>query len=232
MKKGKITMIITIGLACFALVMIMTMQFKIVNETDITAIENMREAELKTELANWKEKYEETSEQYDETQAKIQEYKEKEQSDIESSELIKKELEQANTLLGKTDVEGEGIVITLRETNLEETGMIDANDILEIINELRNAGAEAISVNEERIINMTDIVFINEIFVNKINGQKIESPYVIKAIGNPSYLESALIGNGGPVDRMQKIGHNIAIEKPNKVTIHKYNGEIKTKYIE
>ena len=155
MKKGKITMIITIGIACFALVIVMTMQFKIVNETDITAIENMREAELKTELANWKEKYEDASTQYDETQAKIQEYKEKEQSDIESSELIKKELEQANTLLGKTDVEGEGIEITLRETNLEETGMIDANDILDIVNELRNAGAEAISVNEERIINMT-----------------------------------------------------------------------------
>lgn len=232
MKKGKITMIITIGIACFALVMVMTMQFKIVNETDITAIENMREAELKTELANWKEKYEEASTQYDETQAKIQEYKEKEQSDIESSELIKKELEQANTLLGKTDVEGEGIVITLRETNLEETGMIDANDILDIVNELRNAGAEAISVNEERIINMTDIVFINEIFINKVNGQKIEAPYVIKAIGNSSYLESALIGNGGPVDKMKKIGHDITIEKPNKVTIHKYNGEIKTKYIE
>lgn len=208
------------------------MQFKIVNETDITAIENMREAELKTELANWKEKYKETSIQYDETQAKIKEYKEKEQSDIESSELIKKELKQANTLLGKTDVEGEGIVITLRETNLEETGMIDANDILDIVNELRNAGAEAISVNEERIINMSDIVFINEIFINKVNGQKIEAPYVIKAIGNPSYLESALIGNGGPVDKMKKIGHDITIEKPNKVTIHKYNGEIKTKYIE
>ena len=232
MKKGKITMIITIGLACFALVMVMTMQFKIVNETDITAIENMREAELKTELANWKEKYKETSIQYDETQAKIKEYKEKEQSDIESSELIKKELKQANTLLGKTDVEGEGIIITLRETNLEETGMIDANDILDIVNELRNAGAEAISVNEERIINMSDIVFINEIFINKVNGQKIEAPYVIKAIGNPSYLESALIGNGGPVDKMKKIGHDINIEKPNKVTIHKYNGEIKTKYIE
>ena len=64
MKKGKITMTITIGIACFALVMVMTMQFKIVNETDITSIENMRETELRTELANWKQKYEETNAQY------------------------------------------------------------------------------------------------------------------------------------------------------------------------
>ena len=44
-----------------------TMQFKIVNETDITSIENMREAELRSELANWKSKYEETNAQYEET---------------------------------------------------------------------------------------------------------------------------------------------------------------------
>ena len=36
-KKGKITMTITIGIACFALVSVMMMQFKIVNETDITS---------------------------------------------------------------------------------------------------------------------------------------------------------------------------------------------------
>lgn len=35
LKKGKIIMTITIGIACFALVLVMTMQFKIVNETDI-----------------------------------------------------------------------------------------------------------------------------------------------------------------------------------------------------
>ena len=71
-KKGKITMTITIGIACFCLVLVMFMQFKIVNETDITSIENMKEAELRTELANWKSKYEEADQAYQETQAKIQ----------------------------------------------------------------------------------------------------------------------------------------------------------------
>ncbi len=163
--------------------------------------------------------------------AKIQEYKDKEQSDIESSELVKSELEQANTILGKTDVQGEGIVVTLREKNIEETGIINANDLLDIVNELKNAGAEAISINEQRIINMSYIAFISDSFI-KVNGQRIVTPYIIKAIGNPTYLESALIGNGGPVDNMQKIGHDVSIEKPNKVTIPKYNGEIKTKYIQ
>ena len=78
---------------------------------------------------------------------------------------------------------------------------------------------------------MSDIVDINNSFI-KVNGQRIVAPYVIKAIGNQTYLESWLIGNGGYVDELKKIGHDISIEKINKVKITKYNGEIKTKYIE
>ena len=58
MKKGKIAMTITIGIACFALVTVMMMQFKVVNETDITAIEEMQESELKSANKNNKSKKE------------------------------------------------------------------------------------------------------------------------------------------------------------------------------
>lgn len=230
-KKGKITMTITLGIACFALVMVMSMQFKIVNETDITSIENMRETELRTELANWKTKYEETNQKYEETISKINEYKETKQSNEETSKLVEKELEQVNMSLGKNDIEGQGIEIIIRETDNEEISKVTADDLIVIVNALRLSGAEAISINNERIINMTDIVDINETYI-KINGQRILSPYVIKAIGDQSYLESGLIGNGGHVDEMKKIGQDVSIEKINKIKINKYNGEIKTKYME
>ena len=76
---------------------------------------------------------------------------------------------------------------------------------------------------------MSDIVDINEAFI-KVNGKRILAPYVIKAIGNSSYLETALIGNGGHVDEMKKIGQDVSIEKINKVKILKYDGEINLKY--
>lgn len=230
-KKGKITVVITIGLVCFLLVAVMLMQFKIVNETDITSIENMRESELRTELANWKAKYEETDEKYQETAQKIDEYKQTKESNEETEQLVNAELEQANMILGKTDVEGEGIEITLRDTDSEEISKINADDLIVIVNSLKLSGAEAISINDERIINMTDIVNINNSFI-KINGQRILAPYVIKAIGNQTYLESGLVGNGGYVDELKKLGHNVSITKQNKVQIGKYNDEIKTKYIE
>lgn len=230
-KKGKITMIITIGIACFALVLVMCMQFKIVNETDITSIENMREAELRTELANWKSKYEETNTQYEETMTKIEEYKQNKQSNEETGKLVNSELEQMNLSLGKTDVEGQGIEITLRETNKAEIEKISADDLIVIVNALRLAGAEAISINDQRIINLSYIVDISGEFI-KVNGQRILAPYVIKVIGDPAYLESGLIGNGGHVDYMKKMGQDVSIDKINKIKINKYNGEIKTKYIE
>ena len=228
-KKDKIIMIITIGIACFALALVMTMQFKIVNETNIALIENMRATELRTELANWKSKYEETNQKYEETVKKIEEYKQTKQSNYETGKLVDQELQQVNINLGKTNLQGEGIEITIREKENEKR--ITADDLLLIVNALKQAGAEAISINDERIINMSDIVDISISFI-KINGQRILAPYVIKAIGNSSYLESALIGNGGHVEDMRKLGQDISIEKPNKVKILKYNDEIKTKYIQ
>ncbi len=230
-KKGKITMIITIGISCFALSLIMSMQFKIVNETDITSIENMREAELRTELANWKSKYEETDEKYEEVLDKIEEYKKTKQSNEETEKLVDEELKQVNMTMGKTDVKGEGIEVTLEEKDDEEIGRISSDSLLLIVNALKSAGAEAISINEERIINMSDIVDINNSFI-KVNGQRILAPYVIKAIGNQSYLESILVGNGGPVDEMKKIGQNVNISKSNNIKILKYNKDIKIKYIQ
>ena len=225
-KKGKITMTITMVIACFALALVMSMQFKIASETDITSIENMREAELRTELANWKSKYEEVNKKYEETSSKIDEYKQNKESNEDTEKLVDDELQQVNMQLGKVDVQGEGIEVTLRETDNEEISRITADDLILIVNALKVSGAEAISINDERIINMSDMVDINQSFI-KINGQRIVAPYIIKAIGNQSYLESSLISNGGPVDEMKKIGQDVSITKSNKVIVPKYNKEKK-----
>ena len=230
MKKGKVTMIFTIAIACFALTLVMFMQFKIVNETDITSIETMREEELRAELANWKQKYEETVQQYDATQKKIDEYKTKKENNVETAVLVHDELEQSNILLGKTDLMGEGIEITIKETEEDEYSRVKDSDLITIVNALKYAGAEAISINEERIINMSDIVDIGSSFI-KINGQRILAPYVIKAIGNKAYLESSLLGNGGAAEQIKKMGHEVQITQNNNVLIKKYDGDINYKYI-
>lgn len=230
MKKGKKTLIFTIGLACFALSTVMFMQFKIVNETDITFLESMREEELKEEIANWKEKYKEAEQQYAETQEKIEEYKTKKESNIETSALVQSELEQSKKLLGITDLEGEGIEITIKENTGEDYSRISASSLINMVNSLKNAGAEAISINEERITNMSDIIDINDTYI-KINGERILAPYVIKVIGNKAYLESALLGVGGYAEQLKNMGHDVKIIQSDNVIVKKYKNDINYKYI-
>ena len=104
LKKEKIVMTITIAIACFTLMLVMFMQFKVVRQTDITAIESMRESELRIELANWQEKYNELNEKYEEIVQKISEYQDEKESDEKTAKLLEQELAEINKLLGKTDV--------------------------------------------------------------------------------------------------------------------------------
>ena len=239
-KKEKFVMSFTIGIACFALMLVMFMQFKVVRQTDITAIEDMRESDLRIELSEWNQKYDELNAQYEDVMARISEYQTEKESDEKTAQLLETELEQLNEALGMTNVEGEGITIVLEDkggTQLsdgETVKPIDIEDLLIIVNDLFAAGAEAISVNDQRIVAMSDIFNIgsgDNSFI-RVNGERITSPYIIKAIGNQNYLESAVIGKGGRVDVLKGLGHEATIDKSNKkIEIEKYNGTIGTKYL-
>ena len=228
--KGKNIMIFTIGLMCFLLIYVTFVQLKTVEITDVTAIKNMRETELRTALSDWKTKYEEVNKKLEETNVKVNEYKEMVNNNQEASELLLKELNQLNMLVGKTNVVGEGIVVTLTDSPSESYKTINAYDLLSLVNELRLAGAEAISINNERIISTTDIVDVNNSFV-VISGERVVSPYTVKAIGNQAYLESALITKNGYVDTLKASEKLVTIEKSKNVTINKYDGEIELKYV-
>ena len=238
-NKEKLVMSITIGIACFTLMLVMFMQFKVVNQTDITAIETMRESELKLELASWREKYNQLNERYDEVATKIEEYKNESASDAKTAELLETELQQLNKSLGKTDVVGEGIVIQLVDKKGEPLGddayvdAIKAEDLSIIVNQLFAAGAEAISINGNRIITTTAIVDIGYTEFIQVNGKRIpDNTYVINAIGNPDYLKSAVLGKGGHVDELKELGHETSVKDNKNILIEKYNGEISTKYID
>lgn len=227
MKKEKKIITITIGIMSFVLACIMFMQFKVVNETDIAEIETMREEELQEALTQWKEKYEETYAKLEDTNSKIKEYKEKSESREETIKLVEKELAEANLILGKTNVVGNGIEVILTDNDEQA---YSANDILTLINELRAAGAEAISINGERIINKTDIVDISNQYI-LVNSNKMSSPYVITAIGDENYLQSALNIKNGYVDSKQKEGYTISVQRKNNIKINGYTKEINLKYI-
>ncbi len=220
MNKEKIVMSITIGLVCILLISVMFAQFKTVEETDITGIETAREEELREMLANWKSKYEEANQKVEETRVKIEEYKNKAASVEETNNLLDAELLQTNKLVGKTDVTGEGVIINLIDN---ENTQIEDTDLLKLVNELRLAGAEAISINDKRIVNMSEIVNVDETIL--INTQRVTSPYIVKAIGNQKYLSSALsLKNSGYIDKYTSHGKTINMTLEKNIKILAYSG--------
>ncbi len=227
MKKEKIILSISIGCVAFILTMVMFTQFKTIEQTDIVAIETMRETELRTELAEWKAKYEEVQTKLEDTNHKIEEYQTQMTSEKDAAELLKQEVNDAHKFLGYTDVQGEGIVITLEDNSFKN---IESFDLISLVNELKLAGAEAISINDERVVSSTDIALINNRII-LVNGNRISGPYVVKAIGDMKYLESAITIKGGYLDEIKANEKTIHYVVEENIRINQYQREMKLDYI-
>lgn len=231
-RKASKSLIISIAITSFVLGLTMVIQFKTVTKTDIAGIEMMREAELRTELASWKSKLEEVNLKLEENSKKIEEYTNEIDENNNISDLLTREVLEAETIAGYTDVSGPGIIVTLEDT---EKMQITAEDIMSLINELKLAGAEAISINEQRVVALTDISNVNYKFI-MINTMKpgglarLESPYIIKAIGNQKYLESSISIKYGFLDSMESSGKKANYVLENNIMISKYDGILEFKY--
>lgn len=107
--------------------------------------------------------------------------------------------------------------------------LVHDTDLIGVVNELQNAGAEAISVNDQRIILNSAISCGGNIIT--VNGEKIGVPFIIKAIGLPEQLAGALERAEGYIDMLEDAGVRTSVEKTNNLTIPKYSGVINYKYL-
>ena len=107
--------------------------------------------------------------------------------------------------------------------------IIHYDDLQWVINELRNAGAEAIEVNGQRIINTTAITCEGNII--KVNGERIGSPFTIKAIGSQSLLYGALERAGSWLDQIRNDGNTARVTRVDNITISRYTGVISYEYL-
>ena len=141
------------------------------------------------------------------------------------------ELNAASVLAGLVDLKGEGVVVTIHDSTSSspdlssEAGLVHDTDLVAIVTELKAAGAEAISINGQRIIATTPIRCVGPTI--QINSVKVAAPYYIKAIGNSQYLESALNIKGGIVTSLRRYGITIEITRQDDIKIDKYDGNFK-----
>jgi len=146
----------------------------------------------------------------------------------------KNELEQLNDAqlkAGLIDVEGQGIIIKLNDALArmnfpQELLVIHDNDIKFIINDLKVAGAQAISINDERLLPNSETICAGPTIL--VNKNKYPVPYTIKAIGNSDNLYKKMNDSESRIMPMLRDGIRISIEKSKEVTISKYSGKLDT----
>ena len=230
---------ITIGIMCFLLTTGICIQLNTIKEaTKTVGVENTKNA-LRDEVLKWKEKYDSTYASLTREEEELEKIRTEATKNDANSSKLEEEIKTADKLLGLTDVTGQGIEITIADSETETPqtlgGVLDvkyllvhSTDLIQIVNELKNAGAEAISINDERIVLTTSITCDGNVVL--INGEKIGSPFVIKAIGQPESL-AGLTRPGGYLEIMERDGIEIDIKKSGNITIKKYNGVLKSKYL-
>lgn len=238
MKKKQIA--ITLGIMCFVLTIAISIQLKTVRNSNSTISQSLTDDSLRDEVLKWKEKYDQAYEILAESQKQLTTVREQATQNDTTSNAKQEQIKENNMLLGTVDVQGPGIIITLKDNNAAASegglGVLDPslllvhyNDVLQIVNALNNAGAEAISVNGQRIITTTAITCEGNVI--KVNGQKMSSPVVIKAIGSQGYLYGSIEMAGGYVSIMRDNGVLVDVKQVDNLVVEKYNGIINYKYV-
>ncbi len=182
-----------------------------------------------SEVANLRAEKDELNDELSKLEAQLKEYEKN------SSEAAAADAEKYRMLAGLTDVAGKGVVITVDDPEAIYTqggdSIITYNYelLLALVNKLREAGAEAISINDRRITAYSEISLAGSNI--NINGSATAPPYEVKAIGDPQTLESTLGIRYGVLYSMKNdYGLSVQIAQKSEINIPRYTGRTSFKY--
>ena len=218
-EKGRLS----IACVCMVLGFMLAIQFR--TTQDIKASQPLQRVEALAERLQQKEQ---------ENDALLLELKEL--KGISADE--KKDKIHANMMMmaGMQAMEGPGIILTIDDSASsvsKENGdpnlyLVHDEDLLKVVNELRAAGAEAISLNGQRLTANSEIRCAGPTV--SVNNVRSAPPFEIRAIGNAKDLENAIHMRGGVADTLKVWGINIQLEKQEKVWVPAYTENKTYKY--
>jgi uncharacterized protein YlxW (UPF0749 family) len=171
----------------------------------------------------------------EETKEKIENIKE-EQAKGNVQSLLEQEVDEYRAVAGLLALKGPGVLVLLSDGERELLEGEDPNnllvhdiDVLNIVNDLKIAGAEAISLNGQRIVSVSEINCAGPTI--KINDQVYSQPYIIKAIGNSDYLQAAIKAPGTYGNLLKQVGLFVEANTSVSVGIPAYEEPMDYDYI-
>ncbi|MEM5770790.1 MAG: DUF881 domain-containing protein [Bacillota bacterium] len=218
-KKGQWA----IGLVCIILGLMIAVQFR--TTSDIKESLGYQRMEDLTLQLNKTEK----------ERAALQEELGKLRTKLANGEGVSGEVDKLRMEAGLTEVAGPGVTLILDDSKRSRQPgenpnlyLIHDDDLLKVINELRAAGAEAISINDQRLLAMSEIRCAGPTL--SVNNSRSAPPYEIRAIGNPQTLENSLKMRGGVLETLQFWGIQVTLKTNDSLTIPAFKGTYRFEY--
>lgn len=221
---------------CIVLGMLLALSLKTQRENRKMGIYG-RDLALSAEFGNLKKQNADLLKEKTDYQARYEELAKKVDAGQDGSEAVEEALTTAKMLAGTVPVHGSGLVVTLRDSpqlNKSETRediiedyVVHDYDIREVVNELFAAGAEAVAVNDQRLVTTSSVRCAGATIL--VNTRRIAPPYIIRAIGVPDTLKGALEMQGSPA-QMLFLLDMIQIEKSDDITVPAYKGSTHFEY--
>lgn len=208
------------GILCLILTFAITVQLRVSSLSESESSQTKITDKLKDEIFRLNDENVKLAEKFQNTTSELDDARnqaaQNDSSSKDTSELIKK----YTIVSGKTDVTGQGIIIKYKPGDNEAKADM-VKDLRDIVNEIKNAGAEAIEINNQRIVGTTAIEMVkNKI---EINDTEVSENFIIKAIGDSNLMYSGLIRPGGTIENIRESGVSIEINSENTIKINKYN---------
>lgn len=236
MQKNKIAIIL--GIVCMVLTISIAVQIRTIESATSTVGTGISDnSGLKDEFLKSQEEYNTAYRKLEEAEKKLEEVRNQATQNSETDSNTEIEIKEDRKLLGLTEVTGQGFIIKLddnREINGSEVlnvsdYLVHEGDLTYIVNELFNAGADAIAINDQRITSKTSILCDGNII--RINGEIVSVPITIQAIGYPERMDYALNRPGGYLEILANAGVQVYVQKSEKITLPKYGGVYNSEYL-
>ncbi len=208
---------------CLILGLMLATQFRTVENLKANALPYQR-------LEDLTEKLKRAEKERTDLMVELQRFKEEAGSEVQA-----KESRLLQMYAGTLPMQGPGVLVTIDDSKMPAKPgdnpniyLIHDDDLLKVINELKAAGAEAISINEQRLIATSEIRCAGPTV--SVNNVRSSPPYIIKAIGDPQSLDASLKMRGGVIETLKFWGIQVQTKKEEKLKVPGYGGVFRFDY--
>lgn len=218
--KPRISRLIAITFICVLLGLALSWQLQSIQKNEkLNVFERQKKHDLVIKLLNEQKLNEDYQIKISTLQGTVDKYEKNLGNSDENLKLLTEQIQNLKIAAGLTNVQGNGVILTF---NKDLTLKVKDDDLLFVLNVLRVANAQALAINDQRIINTTEVRVAGGYIM--VNGRHVTPPYVIKAIGDTNQFNKFL-NESGITDETTYFGKRISVTQK-EIVIPKFSNDI------